>query len=71
VKRTDHVNEVRQAAAAGGVAMTLVREGSEHEIWECGGVKFQVPRHRELTPGVVSSNRRKLAAVLGEGWWRR
>ncbi len=51
--------------------MTLVREGSEHEIWECGGVKFQVPRHRELTPGVVSSNRRKLAAVLGEGWWRR
>lgn len=71
MKRTDHVKEIRLAARAAQLDLRLIREDAEHEVWRCGDVQFSIPRHRELTPGVVGDNRRKLTAVLGEGWWRR
>jgi hypothetical protein len=71
MKRSDHVREIRLAARAAELDLLLVREGAEHEVWGCGDVQIAIPRHRELTPGVVGDNRRKLVAVLGEGWWRK
>ena len=29
------------------VRLRLIRQG-KHEIWECGGCRFPVPRHREI-----------------------
>lgn len=71
MKRADHVREIGDAARSAGIEMALIRQGGEHEVWRCGGVQFSIPRHRELTPGVVANNRSRLAAVFGEGWWRR
>ena len=71
MKRTDHVREIRLAARGAGLELRLIREGAEHEIWLCGDVQIAIPRHRELTPGVVGNNRHKLITVLGDGWWRK
>jgi len=48
----------------------MVRQGAEHEIWACGPVLVALPRHRELTPGVVNDVRRKLERILGKDCWK-
>ncbi|MBI3925874.1 MAG: type II toxin-antitoxin system HicA family toxin [Armatimonadetes bacterium] len=37
----------------------FVREGGEHTIYQKAGRIFSVPRHREISPGVVRSWRRE------------
>lgn len=70
MKHTDHIREINKAAKAAGLDVILVRQGGEHEVWRCGGTQFAIPRHRELTPGVVDSIRRKLETAFGKGWWK-
>lgn len=45
------------------------REGGRHTVWECpcGRHTTPVPRHREVTAGVVKSIGQQMAC-LEEGW---
>ena len=51
-KRTEVVRQVRRLASRYGHRATIVRQGS-HEIWECAGLRFPIPRHREVAEGTA------------------
>jgi len=55
--------QIRQLAKRHGVTARLVRQGS-HEIWECGGLTFSIPRHREIAKGTAHAILRRLEAHL-------
>ena len=68
--RVELLRQIRAAARARGLDVRLVRQGSDHELWEAGSVRFPVPRHRELTVGVEQAIKRQLEQVFGRNWWR-
>ena len=70
MRRADFIRQVRATSKSHGVVWRMVRQGAEHEIWSCGPIIVALPRHRELTPGVVNDVRRKLERVLGRDWWK-
>lgn len=43
--------------------------GTEHEKWRCpcGGHTANIPRHRDVSPGVVGDTIKRMAC-LTEGW---
>jgi hypothetical protein len=47
----------------------LVRQGAEHEVWHCrcGEHRTLLPRHRQVSPGVVQQIIKQLGC-LPEGW---
>jgi predicted RNA binding protein YcfA (HicA-like mRNA interferase family) len=51
------------------VGGSFVRQGAEHEVWECpcGQHKTAVPRHNQITAGVVASIQKQFAC-LPKGW---
>lgn len=51
-KRTEVIRKIRHLANQHGQKATIVRQGS-HEIWECAGLRFPIPRHREITEGTA------------------
>lgn len=51
-KRTDLVKQIRELATQHGQKAEVVRQGS-HEIWECAGLTFPIPRHREIADGTA------------------
>ena len=51
-KRTEVVRQIRSLASQYGQKATIVRQGS-HEIWECAGLRFPIPRHREIAEGTA------------------
>jgi len=53
------------------IAWTLVRQGADREIWQCGSTWVVIPRHREINEGTASDPQRGLEAELGEEWWQR
>ena len=71
MKRDELLRRVRRAARKRGIAWTLVRQGADHEIWQCGSTRVVIPRHREINEGTASDVQRGLEAELGEEWWRR
>lgn len=46
------MREIRALAKAHGVTVDLLRQG-KHEIWECEGLTFPIPRHREIADGTA------------------
>jgi len=48
----------------------LIREGSRHEFWEVAGLRFTIPRHRDINEWTPEAIMRDLESVLGEDWWR-
>jgi predicted RNA binding protein YcfA (HicA-like mRNA interferase family) len=50
---------------------TVLREGGRHTIWQCpdGDHLAPVPRHREISAGVVASIANSMRC-LGKGWLR-
>ena len=46
-KRKKLERQIRQIAKAYGHTVGPVRQGN-HEIWECAGFKFPIPRHPEI-----------------------
>jgi len=71
VKRDDLIRRIRRAARDADKDWCLLREGGDHEIWECGRMKIQIPRHREISEGTAIDILRDLETELGEDWWRR
>jgi hypothetical protein len=57
--------QIRQLARRHGVQARLVRQG-KHEIWECAGLTFPIPRHREIAEGTARIILRRLESHLSE-----
>ena len=53
-----------------GIAWTLVRQGADREIWQCGSTWVVIPRHREINEGTAFDVQRRLEAELGKEWWQ-
>jgi hypothetical protein len=60
-KKTQLIKQIRQLAKQYGVEVKLIRQ-SGHEIWECAGLIFPIPRHREIAEGTA----RKIVKGLTE-----
>jgi hypothetical protein len=71
VKKGDLKRRIKRAADAQGKEWRLVRQGGRHEVWQCGGTKITIPRHREINQLTAEAIFRDLEADLGRGWWRR
>ncbi len=41
------LTRLRKIARENNVEIRLVRQG-RHEVWECSGFRFPIPRHREI-----------------------
>ena len=52
MKRRDFIREIEDAG------WTLLREGSNHSVYDKKGRQFPVPRHNEIKPGLVSTWRK-------------
>ena len=52
-----------------GIDAAVLREGGEHTIWicNCGQHKTALPRHSEITAGVVGSIGKQIACAP-KGW---
>ncbi len=63
MKKRDMVKALNDAGA------TKIRDKGNHEVWRCscGQHMTQVPRHNEVTPGVVRSIIKDMACHK-EGW---
>jgi hypothetical protein len=70
VRRTDLLRRIARQARAGNVEWRLVREGRQHEIWQCGTTRVSVPRHREVNNYTAEAIMKDLEEEFGEGWWR-
>lgn len=46
------MRQIRELAKAHGASVDLLRQG-KHEIWECEGLTFPIPRHREIADGTA------------------
>lgn len=57
-------------ARLAGVEWRLVRQGGEHELWQCGDERCAIPRHVELNEITARRIMKDLEPELGEGWWR-
>lgn len=55
--------QIRQLAKQYGVTAGLVRQGS-HEVWECEGFTFPIPRHREIAEGTARTIIKRLTEHL-------
>jgi hypothetical protein len=70
MKRAELVRRVAAAARRAGVGWRLVRQGREHELWQCGRINVAIPRHRDI--GEITARRimADLEPVLGPRWWQ-
>ena len=53
MKRNDLIRVIRRQSRAAGLSFDIVREGSEHEIWQVGDTTISMPGHREISSGVA------------------
>ncbi len=69
-KRKELVAQIKEIAHRHGATARPVRQG-KHEIWECDGLKFPIPRHREIAEGTAQAIMKGLTGHLagrrGEG----
>ena len=62
-KRKELVAQIKELARRHGASARPVRQG-KHEIWECEGLTFPIPRHREIAEGTARAIMKKLAEHL-------
>ena len=70
MKRTALIGKISDAAARAGREFTLVREGGSHSIFQCGGQRVVIPRHREINELTARAIMRDLDDQLGRDWWK-
>ncbi len=63
LKRRELVAQIRELASRHNVVAEPVRQG-RHEIWECDGLTFPIPRHREIAEGTARAIMKRLAEHL-------
>jgi hypothetical protein len=54
VKKTALLKSLRKIAKDHDATLELARQG-KHEIWECEGFTFPIPRHNEIAEGTASA----------------
>ncbi len=64
MKKTHLTKTIRKIAKTHGATITLKRQGSSHEVWECEGLTFPIPRHTEIAEGTAHSIITTLTAHL-------
>lgn len=62
-QRKELVTQIKQLASIHGAIARPVRQG-RHEIWECEGLRFPIPRHREIAEGTAQAIMKRLAEHL-------
>lgn len=55
MKYRDLIRRLRRIAAEHDSTLSFVREGSNHELWEIGGERIVIPRHREINERTATS----------------
>lgn len=70
MKRVELIRRIGVAARRGDIEWRLVREGREHELWQCGPISVAVPRHREIGETTAHRIMADLTPILGSRWWR-
>ena len=63
MKKRELVKRISKVAKAHNVSAAIVRQG-KHEIWECEGFTFPVPRHAEIAERTAQTILDKLEAHL-------
>jgi mRNA interferase HicA len=71
LKQRELKRRIADAARERGLIWTKLRDGRQHELWQCGSTKLTIPRHRELNEYTAEGILKDLEGELGEGWWRR
>lgn len=62
-KKKQLEKQIRALARLHGQSAAIKRQGS-HEIWECAGFTFPLPRHNEIAEQTARSIINKLTAHL-------
>lgn len=62
-KRRELVAQIKELAGRYGASARPMRQG-KHEIWECEGLTFPIPRHHEIAEGTAQAIMRKLTEHL-------
>lgn len=70
MNRADLIRRVGRAARRHEISWNRLRSTGAHEIWECGGLRVSIPRHREINELTAQAIMRVLEEQLGEDWWR-
>jgi hypothetical protein len=70
VKRAEMIRRIGAAARRTGVDWRLVREGREHELWQCGPIGVAIPRHREIGEKTARRIMADLDPILERRWWQ-
>ena len=70
MRRAELIRRIGAAARRAGVEWYFVREGREHELWQCGPSGVAVPRHREIGEKTARRIMADLEPILGTRWWQ-
>jgi len=70
MKRNTLISKIIYAAAIAGEEFTLIREGGNHSVFQCGGQRVVIPRHREINERTARAIMRDLDDQLGKDWWK-
>jgi mRNA interferase HicA len=70
VKRIALIGKIYRAATTEGKEFALIREGANHSIFQCGGRRVVIPRHREINEQTARAIMRDLDDQLGRDWWK-
>lgn len=70
MKRIELIRRIGAAASRVDVQWRFVRQGREHELWQCGPIGVAVPRHREIGEKTARRIMADLEPTLGAQWWR-
>lgn len=70
MKRLDLIRMIATAAHESDLRWKLLRQGSDHEVWDLDGLRVMVPRHREVNERTAGKIMKLLEDRLGPGWWQ-
>ena len=71
MRRHELLRRIARTARRQGVAWSLERQGSNHEVWRCGITHVPVPRHADIGHLLAKAIFEELEGELGKDWWRR
>ncbi len=69
MEHRDLISRIANASKARGLAWVNVRQGTKHEIWQCGTTRVSIPRHREVNELTAEGIMQDLESELGKEWW--
>ena len=66
MKKRELLKRLRMIAASADLALDLVRQGANHEIWRIGRERIVIPRHREVNEFTAEGILRKAREVAAD-----